>query len=81
MQIGWYIVYMTVAIFLIVLLPFGIFFYESDPEKNFVSNDNSKYFEEITNGALNNNDNSFDNNIVPAHFLFICGIEICKDPC
>ena len=27
---------MIIAIFLVILLPFGIFFYESDPEKNFV---------------------------------------------
>lgn len=37
MKLYWDIVYMAIAIFAIVLLPFAIFFYESDPDKTIIS--------------------------------------------
>jgi hypothetical protein len=36
MNIFWYIIYCTSAVFIVLILPFGIFFYETDEEKEFV---------------------------------------------
>jgi hypothetical protein len=36
MNIFWYIIYCTSAVFIVLILPFGIFYYESDEEKDFV---------------------------------------------
>lgn len=36
MKLYWDIIYMAIAIFAIILLPFAILFYESDPDKTLV---------------------------------------------
>lgn len=36
MNIFWYIIYCTSAVFIVLILPFGIFFYETDEEMEFV---------------------------------------------
>ena len=36
MKIFWYIVYMTSAFFVCIILPFALFYYESDEDKSFV---------------------------------------------
>jgi LMBR1 domain-containing protein 1 len=36
MKIFWYIIYMTSAFFVIVILPFALFYYESDEDQSFV---------------------------------------------
>ena len=38
MKIFWYIIYMTSAFFIILILPFALFYYESDEDHTFVSN-------------------------------------------
>jgi anti-sigma-K factor RskA len=37
MKIFWYIIYMTSAIFVTIILPLALFYYESDEDKPFVS--------------------------------------------
>lgn len=37
MKIMWYIIYMTSAFFIVIILPFALFYYESDEDKTFVS--------------------------------------------
>jgi hypothetical protein len=37
MKIFWYIIYMTSAIFVVIILPLALFYYESDEDKSFVS--------------------------------------------
>ena len=37
MKIFWYIIYMTSAVFIIIVLPFALFYYESDEDLEFVS--------------------------------------------
>jgi LMBR1 domain-containing protein 1 len=36
MKIFWYIIYMTSAFFIVVILPFALFYYESDEDQTFV---------------------------------------------
>lgn len=37
MKIFWYIIYMAAAVFMTIILPLALFYYESDEEKSFVS--------------------------------------------
>lgn len=37
MKIFWYIIYMTAAFFVCIILPFALFYYESDEDNTFVS--------------------------------------------
>lgn len=37
MKIFWYVIYMTSAFFICIILPFALFYYESDEDKSFVS--------------------------------------------
>ena len=37
MDIFWFIVYITTAVFLLIIIPFLIFYYEADPDWTFVS--------------------------------------------
>lgn len=37
MKIFWYIIYMTSAFFMIIILPTALFYYESDEDLTFVS--------------------------------------------
>ena len=37
MKMFWYIIYMTSAFLIIVILPFALFYYESDDSDNWVS--------------------------------------------
>lgn len=36
MKTFWYIIYMTSAFFIIIILPFALFYYESDEDQTFV---------------------------------------------
>lgn len=37
MKIFWYIIYMASAVFMTIILPLALFYYESDEDKSFVS--------------------------------------------
>ena len=36
MKIFWYIIYMSSAFFIVIILPFALFYYESDEDQTFV---------------------------------------------
>lgn len=79
MKIFWYIIYMTSAFFVTIILPFALFFYESDEDKTFVRihNSSSSFSETATMDCLKIRITSYSDNLNNT-IRILCRSQICS---
>jgi hypothetical protein len=76
MKIFWYIIYMTSAFFIIFVLPFALFYYESDEDQTFVINKEFMIIESEIMHCIQIRDHA-GNSCFNRFVWFLCRLTVC----